>query len=241
MKERDEKDMLEVLNETKLEVETVSAYLINSPECYFSNTFDGNMKLQKLLTFANLIHYAQNDDFLFKNDMYAFRNGIVIEDVRVPFYENYHDYIDSLKKHSVSTFTESQLTSIKMSISLFNKLSAKELSDLHHQLLTWKIRYENSRIRNEHVKELGIIKREDIISSDIDKIKKVISSYNDSNESNDSHETVNGITFYYDLSEIPLSKERILDYLDSVSRSVVNGEDDTFFLAFDEEQGFYYY
>lgn len=233
--------MLDVISKEKLEVNEVSAYLVNTPECHFSDTFDGNMKLQKLLTFANLIHYAQNNDFLFENEMYAFKNGIVVEDVRIPYHKNFKGYMSSLESYTASNFTEKQLDSINMSIALFNKLNARELSNLQHELLTWKIRYENSLIGTRHEKSLGKINRHDIISSDIEKIKKMINSYNSNQEEIYSYEEVNGIIFYYNESEIPLNKKQILEYLELVSESEVSSEDDTFFLAFDKEQGLYHY
>ena len=219
----------------------VAAYLVNRPECFFSNTFDGNMKLQKLLVFANLIHYANYEEFLFNDDMYAFRNGIVIEEVRMPFFEDYHGYMQSLKSQTNLDFTNEQLDSINMSIEIFNKLSAKDLSDLHHELETWKIKYPKSRFGNTHIKELGLIRHNEVLTSDIEKIKKVISSYQKNEEQQYLYEKVNGITFYYNPNEISLDNNNLLDYLENISRSVVGGEDDTFFLAYDDEQGIYYY
>lgn len=232
--------MYDVISTDKLEVNKVSAYLVNAPECYFGNTYDGNMKLQKLLTFANLIHYTQHNDFLFENEMYAFKNGIVVEDVRIPYSNNYYGYRKSLQSYSAD-FTEDQLNSINMSISIFNKLSAKELSDIQHELITWQVCYDNSLVGNRYEKELGRINRNDIKVEDIEKLSKMINSYIENNEEEYSYEEVNGITFYYEESEIPVSNEEILKYLALVSESEVNGEDDTFFLAFDKDQGLYHY
>ncbi|WP_342532799.1 type II toxin-antitoxin system antitoxin SocA domain-containing protein [Lysinibacillus sp. FSL K6-0057] len=240
MNQKEDENMYEVISTEKLEVNKVSAYLFNTPECHFSNSMEGNMKLQKLLTFANLIHYAQYNDFLFENDMYAFKNGVVVEDVRIPYFTNYYGYKESLQSYSTD-FTEEQINSIDMSISIFNKLSAKELSDIQHELITWQVCYDNSLVGNRYEKELGKIDRSSIKVEDIEKLRKMINSFKENNEEDYLIERINGITFYYEESEIPVSKKDILDYLALVSGSEVNGEDDTFFLAFDEDQGLYHY
>lgn len=240
MNQKEDENMYEVMSTDKLEVNKVSAYLFNTPECFFGNSMEGNMKLQKLLTFANLIHYTQHNDFLFENDMYAFKNGVVVEDVRIPYHTNYHRYRESLQSYSTD-FTEDQLNSINMSISIFNKLSAKELSHIQHELITWQVCYDNSLIGNRYEKELGRIDRNNIKVEDIEKLRKMINSYIENNEEEYSYKEVNGITFYYEESEIPVSNEEILKYLTLVSEGEVFGEDDTFFLAFDEDQGLYHY
>ncbi|WP_051667333.1 Panacea domain-containing protein [Exiguobacterium oxidotolerans] len=219
----------------------VSAYLVSSPECYFGNSFDGNMKLQKLLVFSNLIHYTQHQKFLFDEDMYAFKNGIVVEDIRIPFQNDYFEFTTALENLN-PVFDEAQLSSINMSIDIFNKLSAKELSDLHHELQTWNIKFNKSRLGSHYIKDLSLIKHEDIFEDDIEKLKKVISSYNSNRDDRIIFEVINDVTFYYDPSEISLDDNpEFMDYLETVSRSVGNGEDYTFFLSYDVDQGLYYY
>ena len=42
------------------------------------NTFDGNMKLQKMLFFAQLIHLARTGELLFEDPILAFKQGSVV-------------------------------------------------------------------------------------------------------------------------------------------------------------------
>ena len=58
------------------------------------NTFDGNMKLQKLLFFADYISLATRNCRLFEDTVYAFRNGCVVESVRT----RYKNDFQSLRK-----------------------------------------------------------------------------------------------------------------------------------------------
>ena len=46
------------------------------------NTYDGNMKLQKLLVFADLINIAEYGEPLFNEQVLAFENGCVVEKMR---------------------------------------------------------------------------------------------------------------------------------------------------------------
>ena len=53
------------------------------------NTYDGNMKLQKLLVLADMAHLAQYGQPLFKEDVLAFENGLVVEKVRLRYRNDY--------------------------------------------------------------------------------------------------------------------------------------------------------
>lgn len=228
---------------SKVTAKEVASYLFKKPECHFSNTFDGNMKLQKLLVFANIIHFIQHGKSLFPEKMYAFKNGIVIEDVRVPFYHDHYDYTKSLRSLPDSNFSDEELDSINTSISLFNKLSAKELSDLHHEFKTWKIKYEKSKVGSSYDKRISLIENEEILQSDLSKMKKILNAYSRTRHQEYKEEKINGITFYYYPGEMVLSldNEDMMNLLEDISRSVTPGEGDTFFLAYDEQQGLYYY
>lgn len=228
---------------SKVTAKEVASYLFKRPDCQFSNTFDGNMKLQKLLVFANIIHFIEYEESLFLEEMYAFKNGIVIEDVRVPFHHNHYEYTESLRSLPDTDFSDKELESINASVSLFNQLSAKELSDLHHELETWKIKYEKSKVGSSYDKSISLIKNEEILQSDLSKIKKIINSYSRTRHEEYAKEKINGITFYYDPNEMLLSldNENMMNLLEDISRDVTPGEGDTFFLAYDDQQGLYYY
>ena len=49
------------------------------------NTYDGNMKLQKLLVFADLANIAEYGEPLFGDQVLAFKNGCVVEKVRLRY------------------------------------------------------------------------------------------------------------------------------------------------------------
>ncbi len=52
---------------------------------------------------------------------------------------------------------------------------------------------------------------------------------------------VNGITFYYDKTEIPFGEDVILIYIRTVADNLMTEEDNTFTVVYDETQGLYHY
>ena len=56
------------------------------------NTYDGNMKLQKMLVFANLVSIAEGKGKLFSEDILAYKNGCVVEKVRLRYKNDYYDF-----------------------------------------------------------------------------------------------------------------------------------------------------
>lgn len=216
----------------------VASYLIKEHNCSFSNNFDGNMKLQKMLVNSNLIHLIKTNSLLFDDEMYAFKNGIVVESVRKPFHAKYNEFNDDIREHE-EQLTEEQKQSIDLSFKLFYHLSASELSDLHHELETWKNCYDRSLMgENYYHKASGLIKSNDVVQGDLDRLASVISSFEkEKNEYN--NEVVNGITFFYDPEEIVID-DSIIQYLEDVSRTV-KSEDAPYFLTTDEDLGVYFY
>ncbi|NME45135.1 hypothetical protein HF861_09615 [Faecalicoccus pleomorphus] len=47
-----------------------------------SNSYNGNLKLQKLLVLSNLVSLAEYGTLLFDDPIYTFENGCVAENVR---------------------------------------------------------------------------------------------------------------------------------------------------------------
>lgn len=157
------------------------------------NTLDGNMKLQKLLTFANLINIALNDEPLFSETMRAFKNGCVIETVRL----NYRECYQSLKEASKTfkpNFSNSEFEILDLTLGIFDKLSAKELSNLNHEFEFWENAYKRYKSTNDSV-DSNI--SEDEIKNELHVIKSIIDSYKNRDNSM-LVERVNGIDFFYD-------------------------------------------
>lgn len=166
-----------------------------------NNSFDGSMKLQKLLVFSNLVNMALNNKPLFKDRLYASKNGCVVDSVRLK-YKN--DYL-GLKKESESfkpNFSECELEALDITLNIFDKLSAKELSDLNHEFDFWKDSYVDG--------ENYCIVSNDNIKKELPIIKNIIDSYRN-RDKNKKTEVINGITFYYDPNNLNIDANFIVD------------------------------
>ena len=154
----------------------------------YTNTFDGNMKLQKLLFFVNFISISTRGKRLFNDPMYAFRNGCVIENIRLR-YKN--DFI-GLHKDSETfnpEFSQDEYDILNTTFELFGSLSAKELSELNRTFDCWKNAYENT-----NNKETAVISDEDMFK-EADKILSVINTYKTNKTKDLLYEEINGIIF----------------------------------------------
>ena len=190
------------------------------------NTYDGNMKLQKLLVLADLVNIAEYGSPLFDDQVLAFKNGCVIEKVRLR-YKN--DYI-AFRKDSESyqpDFSEREYEVLNLVTEIFGGASAKELSDINHTFDFWKVAFENGTSNTGyHNKDASVV---DMMSqhSDLDRIREIISAYRETLNDATSSETINGVTFYFDGFSLT---DDMIDQLENFSLSA---DDDTYSIYLD--------
>lgn len=199
---------------------------------YPRNTKNGNMKLQKLLYFSQLVHYAEFGNPLFKDPIYAYENGCIIDGVMNDYYYD-HDAFIACAHQSDHSFTPEEKFTMELVESVFGEKSAKELSDLNHEHGCWKLAYGRSYV-NENYKEksLSKVEKDEIFDNDINGIKKVVDGFKSSNESlAEAVFVLGGTEFYYDPREIVIDEE-LKSYLDNFV-----GEDEAFSIYKDSSQG----
>lgn len=190
------------------------------------NTFDGNMKLQKLLAFSNLASIAEFGEPLFGDPVLAFRNGCVVEKVRLR-YKN--DYI-AFKRDSdffQPDFSEREYEILNLIMAIFGNASAKELSDINHTFTFWKKSFDNGTdSAGYHNKSMSIV---DMASqySDLEKMREIIAAYKETSYDITASEIINGITFYFDGFVLT---DDIIDQLEKFSLSA---DDDTYSIYLD--------
>lgn len=195
------------------------------------DNYDGNMKMQKLLTFSNLINMALNNEPLFSQKLCAFKDGCVVEPVRKEYHLKYH----KLKRNSNNfkpNFSDSEMEVLNITLGIFDKLSARELSDLNHEFDFWKNSYDPN-------KSHCIVSNESI-QNELDIIKDMIESYKNRDQ-NKKYEKVNDITFYYDPNNLDIYGNfmiegrtfNILDELHEFSLSN-EAEDDCYSIYLDD-------
>lgn len=191
------------------------------------NTYDGNMKLQKLLVLADLANIAEHGEPLFKDEVLAFRNGCVIEKVRLRYKNDYHGFKRDSDLYQPD-FSEREYEILNMILGIFGNASAKELSDLNHTFHFWEKAYQNGTDPNGfHDKSRSVVNMAEQ-NQDIEKMREVLDAYKESSKEITASETINGVTFYYDGFELT---DSLMDQLESFSRLA---EDDSYSVYMDD-------
>ena len=197
------------------------------------NSLSGNIKINKLLVFSQLMNLVENDKKLFDEDIYAFKNGLVVEDIRLK-YKNYRTFTKELENAEYN-FKESELYILQKVNKIFSHLSSKILSDLTHQFKFWKDYYEFSIKDNYYYKEESKIRIEDVLKTyknDIDKNRTLLAV-------NEDEEfipiQIQDTTFYYDPLETKIEENVVTALKDYPATEKI------YSFYFDESQGLIVY
>ncbi|CAG7839977.1 hypothetical protein CLOHAE12215_01393 [Clostridium haemolyticum] len=184
------------------------------------DTKNGNMKLNKLLYFAQLISLVKRDKVLFNDNLSAFKHGVVVENVRKEYYNNYHNFIQTAQKSSI-TLSEEEEEVLNITINIFGQVNARELSQLTHEHSCWKDHYEKSKRGNgNYDKQDGIIPINEIVNNyqcDLDLIREILSAYENDNMDNTNDEKcieIKGVKFYYNPNEVNINDNNIREILE---------------------------
>lgn len=181
------------------------------------NTFDGNMKLQKLLVLANLVSLAERNEPLFDDEILAFEQGCVIEKVRLRYKNDLTGFLADSQRFNPD-FSQEEYDVLNLTIDLFGGLSARELSDINHAFTFWHTSYQNSIKLGGFKDKNDAIVTEEAMRGDLDKIITAISAFRETQNESKAKETINGVEFYYTPEEMSLTEE-VLSHLYKFSLS----------------------
>ena len=120
------------------------------------NTGKGNMKLQKLLFFAQLIYMCKNNgNTMYDEKFSAFENGMVLEPIRQEYKNNYKKLEKEAKLNK--KMPEKVEEALNITKEIFGQCSADELSELSHQFKAWskylKASIEENNLSLIHISE----------------------------------------------------------------------------------------
>jgi uncharacterized phage-associated protein len=152
------------------------------------NTFKGNMKLQKLLFFAQLISLAKNDRLLFDETFHAFENGMVMEDVRLKYRNNLLEFLSYDRK----PLSKEEIEILELTKNIYGSEDADILSNMSHQFNYWNKYFKQSNDENNYkVKEKSIVPNEEL-KKELANIKDVLDAYEmlKNNNSNNVEEEI---------------------------------------------------
>lgn len=114
-----------------------------------------NMKLQKLLYYAQGCHLALHDTVLFQDNIEAWKHGPVVPDV-------YHEYkrfgsngieIAQLDELDVGDFTDEQIDTLEQTYEVFGQYSAWKLREMTHSETPWLTTPANGVISINSIKQ----------------------------------------------------------------------------------------
>lgn len=192
------------------------------------NTYDGNMKLQKLLVLADMAYLAQYNKPLFEDNILAFENGLVVEKVRLRYRNDYSGFKADSEKFNPD-FNEAEYKTLHDVIGLYGHLTAKELSGLNHSFQSWKQAYQNGISENGyHDKKKSVVDFE-AFPEDIEAVGTALKAYRETKKKAPKHEVVNGVTFFYD-DDIVMTEELI----SSLEKFSMVCDDDAYSIGQDE-------
>lgn len=161
------------------------------------NTYDGNMKLQKMLVLANMAHLAQFREPLFADDILAFENGPVVEKVRIR-YKNDYNGLKADSERFNPDFSQEEYDTLNDVIGVYGGLTARDLSELTHYFKSWKQAYRNgTSITGYHDKKRSVVNFE-VFPEDIELVGRAVNAYRETRRTSLKFEVINGVKFYYD-------------------------------------------
>lgn len=187
------------------DVYDVAKYFIKNDADSFPNTYEGNMKLQSLLVFANMINVAEYGELLF-DDVLALKDDCVVEKVRLRYESDKFE----------PDFSEREYTVLNMVMSIFKSSSAKELSEITRKFNFWKemdCSYKSKSILHDE---------------NIDRMKEIIHAYQESSNDVMTKEIINGIGFYYDGFKLAD------DMIKQLKSFTLNADDDSYTVYLDD-------
>ncbi|WP_064614414.1 Panacea domain-containing protein [Streptobacillus moniliformis] len=166
-------------------------------------TYDGNVKLNKLLYFSNLMYYTLYDENLIDDKFEKWDNGPVIKSIYADY--RYNDCA-KIKASKVIKFDDRAKKVIDIINFVYSDKTAKTLSDETHNHSIWIEQPKNGYIDFSRIDE-----------KERKLMRKIYSCYNNIDFDNLKLEIVNGIKYYYFKNELEITDEIIKQLENNVS------------------------
>ena len=126
---------------------------INGAQMNFEDSeYITNLKLQKLLYYAQGYYLARKNDPLFKEDFIAWEHGPVIRKVYDEYKKNGAKGIEYNEDFNISIDRETEII-LNEVYEKFGQFSAWKLRDMTHQEMPWRTTTRNDIISKEKIKE----------------------------------------------------------------------------------------
>lgn len=191
------------------------------------DTFDGNMKLQKMLVFADMIHIAQYGKPLFKDKILALQNGCVVEDIRLRYKADYFGMREDSARFEPD-FTDEEYGTLDAAIGIFGHVPARELSELNHGFSSWKQAYMAGTLQDGRQDKDRSEVDPEAYPEDIAAVKMALDAYYRRVKRTPNIEIINGVSFFFDDMEMT---DALMSELENFS---VSCDDDAYTVCMDD-------
>lgn len=126
-------------------------FLMLSQPCV--GDYMSNLRLQKLVYYAQGFHLAKFDSPLFHQPILAWNYGPVVEELYFEYKKFKSGVIPQPKEPDFSMFTQTQKDLMNDVFAVYGQFSALKLMDLTHSELPWKSTERNHVISQEILKK----------------------------------------------------------------------------------------
>ncbi|MGE7586489.1 Panacea domain-containing protein [Peribacillus sp. NPDC101480] len=205
----------------------ISKWFIQNNFDVSRRSFNGHVKLQKLLYYSQAMNLAVKDEILFNNEIQAWENGPVVNSI---FREYEHNDLieDTFNKQEFdysSVFDGKTLNILQTVNYIYGNHTGDQLIELTHSEDPWKELEDEANMRLNP--EIEVDRIRDYYSG----LKDLFDLYEDYDFSSDSKKEINGNVFVYNRNETMLSRQDI-DSLREIGNQI-KGE--KYFVSKDEE------
>lgn len=200
-------------------------YFIKNGADSTPNTYDGNMKLQKLLVLADMAYMAQECQRLFNDEIFVVGNGLIVEKVWLRYRNDYYGLKADSERFNPD-FMEKEYEILKAVLEIYGSLSARELSKLIHSFKVWRMAFQNEMAENGHQTKLVV----DFTAypEDIAAVGRALKAHAETMRTPHKYELINGIKFCY--NDIEMTDE-LIGKLERFSKMC---EDDAYSIGTDD-------
>lgn len=151
------------------------------------NTREGNIKIQKLLFFAQLIYMEKNNGkTMFNEEFMAFKDGVVLKTVMNNYRKQYNEMFKDIKVNELN-FDKDILETLNTTVEIFGNASAQELSELSHEFDAWNYFFEKSKRFGFYLTKSSLIPYDEL-KKELYRIEKVLKGFELSKQYNTSEE-----------------------------------------------------
>lgn len=133
----------------------IANWFLRHNEEKVSSGADGisNLKLQKLLYYAQGASLALNGHPLFKEDIYAWKHGPVVPEVYYKFNKYGSNSIPVSECSNIVDIASGDIDLLEQVYDIFGQFSAWKLRDLTHRETPWKTTRQSEVIDSEKIKQ----------------------------------------------------------------------------------------